>query len=383
MRPRTEGRVVLLGATGYVGRLTAAAMVRLGLVPVLAGRSTDALQALAAQLQEQVPQGQTVETAVADVTRPTQVRELLSGPDDVLVTTVGPFGTLGQAALAAAAEVGAAYLDCNLEPAFVRTAFEKYGPLAEQSGAVLLPGFGADYVSGCLAATIAVRRTLAISRPPARVDIGYFTVGSNKPSSGMRASTADVLFEDAHRYVGRRIRRERPAARSRGFEINGRNLDGMSLGGTEPYVVPRLSGTIAEVNVYHGLFGRMGRAAAMAGALNTTASRVPVMGSVWSTVVRGVGVPGASGGPTDDERGRARSVAVAETFDAEGDFQHRVRVEGPSPYDLTASLLAWGAGMVVQGALSGSGALGPMEAFGVDALFGGTLAMGLSEVHYR
>ena len=37
------GRVVLFGATGFTGRLTAEAMTRAGLAPVLAGRSPDAL----------------------------------------------------------------------------------------------------------------------------------------------------------------------------------------------------------------------------------------------------------------------------------------------------------------------------------------------------
>jgi short subunit dehydrogenase-like uncharacterized protein len=378
MKPRPDGRVILLGATGYTGRLTAAAMVRQGLEPVLAGRRPDALEELAGSLQEVAPQGREIQTAVADVTRPSQVRALLQDPADVLVTTVGPYGQLGQAALAAATEAGAAYLDCNLEPAFLRTAFEKYGPLAEQSGAVLLPGFGSDYVAGCLAATIAVRRTLAISRPPARVDVGYFSLGTSRPSSGSRASVAGLLFEESHR-----VRRERPAARARSFEVNGRSMEGLSVGGTEAFVIPRLAGSISEVNVYHSIFGRMGRAAAMAGAVSTTASRVPVMGPVWSTVLRGVSLPGSGGGPTPQERARARSIAVAETFDADGVFQQRVRIEGPSPYDLTAALLAWGAGMILQGGQHGTGAIGPTEAFGVDAVLGGTLAMGLSEAHYQ
>ena len=40
------GRVILFGATGFTGRLTAEAMTRAGLAPVLAGRSADALVAV-------------------------------------------------------------------------------------------------------------------------------------------------------------------------------------------------------------------------------------------------------------------------------------------------------------------------------------------------
>ena len=42
--------IVLFGATGYTGALTARAMVDRGLAPVLAGRNAATLQALAARL---------------------------------------------------------------------------------------------------------------------------------------------------------------------------------------------------------------------------------------------------------------------------------------------------------------------------------------------
>jgi len=57
------GRIVLYGATGYIGRLTARAMVAGGIRPVLAGRNRDRLAALAASLSQQA--GAQLETAVA------------------------------------------------------------------------------------------------------------------------------------------------------------------------------------------------------------------------------------------------------------------------------------------------------------------------------
>ena len=58
------GRIVLFGATGYTGRLAAEAMVERGLKPVLAARSQDKLDALAADV------GGQLETATADVADP-------------------------------------------------------------------------------------------------------------------------------------------------------------------------------------------------------------------------------------------------------------------------------------------------------------------------
>ena len=44
------GRAICFGATGFTGRLTAEAMVRAGMAPVLAGRSAEALIDLTGEL---------------------------------------------------------------------------------------------------------------------------------------------------------------------------------------------------------------------------------------------------------------------------------------------------------------------------------------------
>src|SRR5580658_2633265 len=49
------GRIVLYGATGYTGALTAQAMVASGARPVLAGRDQSRLSALAARLSQAGP----------------------------------------------------------------------------------------------------------------------------------------------------------------------------------------------------------------------------------------------------------------------------------------------------------------------------------------
>src|SRR4051794_13176269 len=109
-------RIVLFGATGYTGDLTARAMVARGMRPVLAARNPDRVVALGEELGG-------LETAVADVGQPASIRELLS-PGDVLVSTVGPFTRWGEAAVTAAIEAGAHYLDSTGEPPFIRDVFE-------------------------------------------------------------------------------------------------------------------------------------------------------------------------------------------------------------------------------------------------------------------
>jgi hypothetical protein len=48
-----------------------------------------------------------------------------------------------------------------------------------------------------------------------------------------------------------------------------------------------------------------------------------------------------------------------------------VRLDGPDGYDFTARILAWGAMRAAGGAVRGVGALGPVQAFGLDELLDG------------
>ncbi len=376
-----RGRIVLLGATGYTGRLTAQELVRAGVSPILAGRNADALAALADDVADLNPRGTGIETVIADVSDPGSVRALLNGPDDVLISTVGPFLQLGEPAVRAATECGAGYLDSCGEPGFIRRVFEDFGPAAHNSGARLMPAFGYDYVPGALAATLAVKRAMIGERPPARVDVGYFVSGNAQPSSGTRASAAGVLMEPSFAWHDGRLQAERPGARVRSFDVgNGRQWDALSVGGIEHLTLHRLAPSVTDVNVYLGWGGRLTRAASVAGVFTSTASKVPGVGSALGAFMRGMSGTGPTGGPDEDERSGSRSIAVAETFDADGNAQISVRVEGPSPYDLTASLLAWGAQMLAHGTAHSVGALGPVDAFGIEAFVSGCMALGLSEV---
>src|SRR6266540_1515749 len=133
-------RIVVFGATGYTGRLVLAELVALGCRPVVAGRSAPQVEALAAEHGG-------LDAAVADATRPGSVRALLE-PGDVLVTTVGPYAIYGQAALDAAVDAGAHYLDLAGEAGFVREVFGEAGPRARAAGCALLPGFGFFFLGG-------------------------------------------------------------------------------------------------------------------------------------------------------------------------------------------------------------------------------------------
>src|SRR5580658_1667317 len=210
------GRIVLYGATGYTGTLTAQALVASGVRLVLAGRDQGRLSALAARLA-QAGRGTEPETAVVDAERPGPLRDLL-GPGDVLVSTAGPFLQVGRPIVAAAVDAGAVYLDSAGEPPFIRQVFEDFGPLAERTGAVLLTAFGYDYVPGNLAAALALQ---AAGPAATRVAVGYFVRGDIRggTSAGTRASATGVLLEPGYAFRGGRIVAERTAAHVTSFQV--------------------------------------------------------------------------------------------------------------------------------------------------------------------
>ncbi|MEA2191504.1 MAG: hypothetical protein QOI73_1625, partial [Solirubrobacteraceae bacterium] len=86
---------------------------------------------------------------------------------------------------------------------------------------------------------------------------------------------------------------------------------------------------------------------------------------------------GSTGGPDAATRAAARSEIVAVASDGAGRTLATVRLAGASPYDFTAAMLAWGAMRAAAGAVRGRGALGPVEAFGVDELERGVAEAGI------
>ena len=354
---------MLFGATGYTGRLTAEALAAAGARPVLAGRDRTRLRALAARLGG-------LPVAEADTSRPGSVRALV-GPGDVLVSTVGPFQTRGEPAVRAAVEAGAAYLDSTGEPPFLRRVFEEFGPQAAGRCA-LVPAFGYDFVPGNLAGA------LALSEAPGatRVTVGYFATGRGGFSSGTLASGAGLLLEAGFAWRDGRLRRERTARRVRSFRVGGRDRPAVSYAGSEHYTLPRLAPGLREVEVYLGWFGRRSRAVQAFSAVGAPLSRLPGVRPL-TRAATGPLSRRTGQGPDDATRRAGRSLVVAIAADDQGREVARVQLQGPDPYTLTGRLLAWGATHAAGSGLPGTGALGPVDAFGLAALQAGAATAGL------
>ena len=303
------GRIVLFGATGYTGRLTAEALLARGVRPVLAARSAEKLESLAAELDP------SLEVAVADSSRPESISALLER-GDVLVTTVGPFTRVGEPALQAALAARATYIDSTGEPAFVRRVFERFGPAAEQAGCGLLTAFGYDYVPGNLAGALALREA---DRPAALVDIGYFVTGRaaiGAWSGGTLASLAAAIAEPGFAFRDGRLAPEPTGRHVQSFELRGKEASAISVGASEHFALPRLEPALREVGVYLGS-GPLSRVLQGLSIPTDAVTRAPVAGpALRALAARAPG--GSSGGPDAASRARTGSHIVAVARDATG-----------------------------------------------------------------
>jgi short subunit dehydrogenase-like uncharacterized protein len=361
-------RIVLFGATGYTGELTARELAGIGERPVLAARSEARVRALADELGG-------LDWAVADVGRPETVRALVDR-GDVLVSCVGPFARWGAPAVEAAIGAGAHYLDSTGETAFIRQVFTDYGPRAAAAGCGLVTAMGYDWVPGNLAAALALRDA---GEGATRVAVGYFLVGgggAGAMSGGTRASAAAVLLEPSFAWRGGRIVTERSGARARTFVIDGHARKAISAGSSEHYALPASFPGLRDVDVYLGWFGGASDALRAVSAGMALATKLPGVRGLLGEVVGRV-VTGSSGGPDAEARAQSRSVVVAEAADASGRVLARVRLAGVNGYDFTAGMLAWGARAAAGGRLHGTGALGPVQAFGLEALCEGARSAGI------
>lgn len=162
--------IVLFGATGFVGTLTAeylAAHAPEGLRWAIAGRSEEKLQAL----RERLPGGAEVGVLRADVADPASLRALAEHAR-VVATTVGPYVTYGEELVAACAETGADYLDLTGEPEFVDRMYVRHDARARETGSRLVHACGFDSVPHDLGAYFTVRQLP--EGVPLRVD-GFVT----------------------------------------------------------------------------------------------------------------------------------------------------------------------------------------------------------------
>lgn len=351
MPPATEqnGPIVVYGATGYTGRLVSHELALRDAEFVVAGRNREKLDLLAAELD---PTPKVAPVALDDGPG---LRELLSDASAV-IACAGPFSLHGEPVLAAAAETGTHYVDTTGEQPFLRATFDRFGAIAEGSGAALVSGMGFDYAPGDMIAALTGAElegtidelTLAYSLR------GFGPTRGTALSALEMMSAGDVEWEDgAYRDTARSTGRGRfdfpsPLGRRR----VGRYPAGEQITVPRHLDVRRVRTVIDMTSVTPALLGPLA---------------APVMtgtGYLMETPVRGLAarlIDRLPEGPSEKDRRAVRYTIVCDARGPAG--ARRGIVRGGDVYGITAVCTTEGALRMAAPGYEPHGALAPAQAY--------------------
>jgi short subunit dehydrogenase-like uncharacterized protein len=314
-------KIGLLGATGYTGRLTATEFALREIDVRLGGRS-------AARLKN-VDGTDGSERVTVDTTDAASLAAFMAGLDAV-ISTVGPFTSLGRPVVDAAVKAGVHYLDSTGEPGFMQQCYDTF----RDAKTAVVPACGFDYLPGDCAASVAAA---ALGEPAEEILVGYSIKGM-RPTRGTARSTIEAALAE-------------PSPRLRRTEIEGHSAlelpwgEQLTIPLWAPGTVVRCAITAPKVATYVAPLagpatGPMMRLAAP--LLRRFVERMPE-------------------GPTDDVRSGAKTRVVATA--RAGSNTATAAVDVNDVYGFTALAL-------VEAALriDGAGAMSPAQAFDAGEL---------------
>jgi len=161
--PSRDLDVVLHGATGFTGNLTAEYLAEhapAGLRWALAGRNLAKLESVRDRLAELDPALAELELIEAD-SGDRAALDAMARRTKVVISTVGPYLQFGEPLVAACAEAGTDYVDLTGEPEFADRMYVAYDAIAQKSGARIVHSCGFDSIPHDLGAYFTVKQLAA------------------------------------------------------------------------------------------------------------------------------------------------------------------------------------------------------------------------------
>lgn len=198
-----EHDVVLLGATGFVGRLVARHLAEhapAGTRVALAGRSADRL----AEVRDSLPPSAHGWPRVVADSHDDAVLADLAASTRVVVSTVGPYSRHGLPLVAACARAGTHYADLTGETPFVREAADLFDAAARRSGARVVHACGYDSIPSDLGVLVLHRRAVADDAGPLR-DVRLLARARGGVSGGTVDSALGIVEQAARSSAVRRL----------------------------------------------------------------------------------------------------------------------------------------------------------------------------------
>ena len=352
---RQVGPIALYGATGYTGRLVAAELAATKADFVLSGRNRGKLESLAEELDGNVA----VQAAALD--DDVALRSLLADCAAV-IDCAGPFIRHGEPVLRAAVETETHYLDTTGEQAYMRLAFDRYGPEAEVAGIAVIPAMGFDYVPGDMLASLTARGMGELDE----IALSY-AWRDFQPSHGTARSALEVLSGEDVEWSNLKWQ---PASGGLGrgsFEfpepIGRQRMIRYPSG--EQITVPR---HVATRNVRTTMnataFAPPGMAAGvqLLGRPLGLALRTPLKRLLYAGISR------LPEGPSPQRRASMRFMIVCEA--RRGEEESRGTISGRDIYGLTAAAVSRGGMAAAERGFSASGALAPSQALDPEEFLG-------------
>jgi saccharopine dehydrogenase (NAD+, L-lysine-forming) len=154
-----EFDIVLYGATGFVGKLTAQYLAQAGGPAriALAGRSVAKLRDVRESLGAAASGWELIE---AEAGQPSTLNDM-AARTRVVVATVGPYTKYGLPVVAACAAAGTDYADLTGETMFIRESADVFGKEAADNGARIVHSCGFDSIPSDLTVYALYKRALA------------------------------------------------------------------------------------------------------------------------------------------------------------------------------------------------------------------------------
>jgi short subunit dehydrogenase-like uncharacterized protein len=339
--------VVVFGATGYTGALTAEYLARqapAGTRWALAGRNREKLEAVRARLAKISPACASLDLLHADVSDAASLQKVAESAR-VIITTVGPYILHGEPLVAACAAAGTDYVDLTGEPEFVDLMWLRYHEQAQKTGARLVHCCGFDSIPHDLGAYFTVQQ-LPENAP---LTVSGFVRAGGTFSAGTYHSAINA-FARARLYMKTRKERQqregRPANRKVGAVKSGVHYEkelgawAVPLPTIDPQVVRRSAAALERFgpDFRYGHYVLLKRIAMVAGLIGGTGALFTL--AQFGPTKRWLLSRKSSGeGPTPEQREKAWFKV---RFHGEGGGKRVVtEVSGGDPgYGETSKMLA-------------------------------------------
>lgn len=339
-----EGRILVYGATGYTGKLTARTAKNLGLSPILAGRNETKVRAIASELG--------LDWRAFDLSDTASLEAALSEVA-VVLHIAGPFSATARPMVDACIRTNTHYLDITGEIDIFEALAGRDGE-ARLAGIMLLPGVGFDVVpSDCLAAHMKRRM------PDAR-DLKIYIGGLSSVSRGTAKTMVEGIAD------GTRVRRSGELE-----TLEGVHEDICDFGsGPKPTFAVSWgdvstawhSTRIPNIEVHFEAVPELRRMARIPGMIKSILG----LGFMQSFLKRQIDK--RPEGPTDEERRTGRAILIGVARNDRNEMV-RARLQTPEGYSLTARTGLEIARRVASGEFK-PGFQTPSLAFGPDFILG-------------